>query len=107
MNIVVVGCGKIGTTILSSLVSEGHDVVAIDTDPAVIEEITNIYDVIGVCGNGVDFDTLEDAGADKAELFISVAGSDEMNMLGCFMAKKWGQSIRLPGFETANITNGV
>ena len=90
MNIVVVGCGKIGTTILSSLVSEGHDVVAIDTDPAVIEEITNIYDVIGVCGNGVDFDTLEDAGADKAELFISVAGSDEMNMLGCFMAKKMG-----------------
>lgn len=44
MNILVIGCGKIGTSVISSLVAEGHDVVAIDKDPDIISEITNIYD---------------------------------------------------------------
>ena len=42
MNIIVVGCGKIGTTILASLVAEGHDIVAIDENPDVLTEIANI-----------------------------------------------------------------
>ena len=54
MNIIVVGCGKIGTTIISSLVAEGHNVVAIDSNPDIINEITNLYDAIGICGNGND-----------------------------------------------------
>ena len=33
MNIIVMGCGKIGTTILEALVAEGHDVVAVDSAP--------------------------------------------------------------------------
>lgn len=90
MNIIVVGCGKIGTTILSSLVSEGHDVVALENDPAVLADITNIYDVMGVCGNGADCETLEEAGVDKAELVVAVTGSDEMNMLSCFLARRMG-----------------
>lgn len=90
MNIIVVGCGKIGTTIVASLVAEGHDVVALDSDPAVVSEITNIYDAMGVCGNGADFDTLEEAGVERTEMFIAVTGSDETNMLSCFMAKKMG-----------------
>lgn len=90
MNIIVVGCGKIGSTILASLVSEGHDVVALENNPAVLEEITNIYDVMGVCGNGADCETLEEAGVDKAEMFVAVTGSDELNMLSCFLAKKMG-----------------
>ena len=90
MKIIVVGCGKIGTTILSSLAFEGHDVVAIDNLPSVISEITNIHDVMGVCGNGVDYETLSEAGADKADIFIASTGSDELNMLACFIARKMG-----------------
>lgn len=90
MNILVAGCGKIGTTIIDSLVAEGHDVTAIDADAAVLDGITNIYDVIGVCGNGADCETLGEAGVEKAELFVAVTGSDELNMLSCFMAKKMG-----------------
>ncbi len=90
MNITVVGCGKIGSTILSSLVSEGHDMIAIDNDPAVVEEITNIYDVMGVCGNGVDCDTLSEANIEKSDLFIAATGSDELNMLSCFVAGRMG-----------------
>ncbi len=90
MKIVIVGCGKIGSSIISSLVGEGNDVVAIDNSPAIIEEIGNIYDVMCVCGNGTDCETLEEAGADKAELFVAVTGSDEFNMLSCFLAERMG-----------------
>lgn len=90
MNIIVAGCGKIGTAIISSLVSEGHDLVVVDNDSEVMKETTNIFDVIGVTGNCADCETLMEASVEAADLFIAVTGSDELNMLGCFIAKKMG-----------------
>ncbi len=90
MNIIVAGCGKIGTAIISTLIAEGHDVTALDNSDSVINEITNIYDVIGVCGNATDCEVIEEAGVHKADLFVCVTGSDELNMLSCFLAKRMG-----------------
>ena len=90
MKIIIAGSGKIGATLISLLVEEVHDIVVIDHNPDVIAEITNIYDVMGVCGNCADTDVLEEAGVKGAELIIAVAGSDELNMLCCFIAKKMG-----------------
>ncbi len=90
MNIIVAGCGKIGSTILQSLVEEGHDVTAIDLNPTVLKEITNIHDVISVCGNCTDCETLKEAGVHDARLFVAVTDSDEINMLACFLAKRSG-----------------
>lgn len=109
MNIIINGCGKIGKTILASLVAEGHDVVAIDNDPQVIETITNIYDVMGVCGNGTDSDVLVEAGVKNAELMISMTGSDELNMLSCFLAKRLGAQytiarIRNPEYNDKSLS---
>ena len=87
MNIIVVGCGKIGTTILQSLVEEGHNVTAVDKRPSALTDITNIYDVMTVCGNGGDWETLEVAGVGSADLVVATTGSDEVNMLCCHMAK--------------------
>ena len=90
MRIIVVGCGEIGETILSGLVAEGHDVVAMDENGAVLDAITNIYDVIGVCGNGVDVEALQDAGVERADILVAVTSSDEKNMLICYLAGKLG-----------------
>lgn len=90
MKIVIVGCGKVGSAILESLVSEEHDIVAIDTDRKVLEEKNNIYDIKCICGNGADSDALEEAETGKADLFIAVTCSDEVNMLSCFFARKMG-----------------
>lgn len=90
MKIIVIGCGKIGGTIISQLVSEDHDVVAVDSNNYILRSVTDIYDVFGVCGNGADSETLLEAGANTAQLVVSVTGSDELNMLSCFMAKRLG-----------------
>ncbi len=90
MRVVVVGCGKIGHAIIGSLLKERHDVLCIDSDPVVISEITNSYDVMAICGNGISHGVLKEAGIEKTELFIAVTGSDEFNMLSCLAAKKLG-----------------
>ena len=90
MNIIISGCGKIGTTLVDALSSEGHDITVIDKDAKVIQEITNVYDVMGVVGNGTDCEPLEEANVSKARLFIAVTGSDELNMLSCYIARKMG-----------------
>jgi len=109
MNIIIVGCGKIGSTIVSSLLEEGHDITAVDSDPAVISEISNIYDSMCVCGSGTDCDTLSEAGVENAELFVAVTGSDELNMLSCFLAKKMGAKhtiarIRNPEYNDKSLS---
>lgn len=108
MNIVVVGCGKIGTSLIANLVKEGHDVVAIDNDPEAIADIRDIYDVICLCGNGTDYDILTEAEIDKAVMFIAVTGSDELNMLSCIIAKKMGAQhtvarVRNPEYNEKNL----
>ena len=90
MRIMLVGCGKIGVALLSALVAEGHDVVAMDNRQEVLSELTNQYDVMCMAGNGTDCEALLEAGVDKTELFIAVTGSDELNMLMCFLAKRQG-----------------
>ncbi|MBE5743570.1 MAG: Trk system potassium transporter TrkA [Clostridiales bacterium] len=90
MKVIISGCGKIGTAIIESLQKENHQIVAIDTNPEVLESISNRFDVLEVCGNGACYDVLMEAGADTADLFISVTSSDEFNMLSCFVAKKIG-----------------
>lgn len=90
MRVIVVGCGKIGKSVLDSMADEHHDIVAIDNDPEVISYVTNTYDVMAVCGNATSRELLNAAQVSKCDLFIAVTQSDEVNMLSCFLAKKMG-----------------
>lgn len=90
MKIVVAGCGKIGKTIVRSLIEEKHEVTVIDVNQTVVEEIARETDVLCFSGNAAEYETLKSAGADKADLFIAATDSDEMNMLSCFAAKRMG-----------------
>lgn len=108
MNIVVVGCGKIGNVIIESFVLEGHDVTVVDNDYFVVSKIVDQYDCIGICGSGTDCNTLAEAGVENCELFVAVTGSDEFNMLSCFMAKRMGAKntiarIRNPEYNDNNL----
>lgn len=88
MNIIIVGCGKVGTTLAEQLADEGHDITVIDTDAYAVNRVTDVSDVMGVEGNGVVHAIQEDAGIKYADMFIAVTGSDEMNLLCCLIAKK-------------------
>ena len=93
LSIVIVGCGKVGHTLTEQLVKEGHDVTIVDTNPRVIADTTELFDVMGVTGNGASMSVLEDAGIAEADLVIAVTGSDELNLLCCTIAKKVGGEL--------------
>lgn len=90
MNIIIMGCGKIGGDILANLVTEGHDVTAMDENAEVLSDLTNVYDVMTVCGSGLDYDTLTEAGVRDAELYLAMTQNDEVNIMSCFLARKMG-----------------
>lgn len=90
MNIIIVGCGKVGYTLVEALSNENHNIVVIDTRQDKLDLITDTLDVMGILGNGVSHTVLMQAGIETADLLIAVTGSDEENLLCCVIAKKRG-----------------
>ena len=90
MNIIIVGCGKVGNTLVDQLSNEEHNIVVVDNNAEKVRNITDAYDTMGVIGNGVSYQTLLEAGVASADLVIAVTGSDEENLLCCLIAKKAG-----------------
>ncbi len=86
MNIIIVGCGKVGTSLAERLSAEGHDLVMVDLSPVKVEEVSNRFDAMGIVGNGASFNVQQEAGVEEADLFIAVTGEDELNLLCCLMA---------------------
>ena len=103
MRIVIVGAGKVGMALTQQLSAE-HRVTVIDQEPQLINNIINVYDVMGICGNGASYEIQMEAEASKAELLIATTSSDEINILACLVAKKLGVKhtiarIRNPEYE--------
>lgn len=90
MKIIIVGCGKVGKMLASKLNGEGHDVTMVDQDGAKVKSFVSKYDIMGIVGNCATHTTLEEAGIKKADLMIAVTGSDELNMLSCVIANRYG-----------------
>ncbi|MCR5789230.1 MAG: Trk system potassium transporter TrkA [Lachnospiraceae bacterium] len=94
MNIIIVGCGNVGSTLAEKLRNENHDIVIIDKSRARVEQITDEQDILGVVGDGLNYQILQKAGIEHTDLLIAVTDSDEQNLLCCVMAKRSGQYCR-------------
>ena len=105
MNIIIVGCGKVGQALVEQLNDEGNDITVIDKVAEKVNDVSSRYDVMGVIGNGATHSVQQDAGIDRANLLIAVTGSDELNLLCCLIAKKAGNChtiarVRNPQYYT-------
>lgn len=90
MQIIIVGCGNVGTTLTEQLSKEGHNITVVDRDAKKAESVANRFDVMGVVGNGASFTVQNEAGIETADLMIAVTTSDELNLLCCLIARKAG-----------------
>ena len=92
MQVIIVGCGKVGRTLAEQLQEEDDiDLTLIDTSAEKIAAITENVDALGIVGNGASINVLMEAGVDAADILIAVTASDEMNLLCCLIAQKTGQ----------------
>jgi len=90
MRIVIIGDGKVGNALTEQFCRDGHDVVVIDNNAENINQLPNLYDAIGVVGNGASYNVQLEAGVKESDLVVAATSSDEINVLSCFVASKLG-----------------
>ncbi|HEX5640218.1 MAG TPA: Trk system potassium transporter TrkA [Burkholderiaceae bacterium] len=86
MKIIIVGAGRVGSSVAEALVSEANDITVIDTDVNRVAELQDRYDLRGLVGNAALPSTLRQAGADDADMLIAVTAGDEINLVACKIA---------------------
>lgn len=110
MYIVVIGLGEVGRHLLRVLDREGHDVVAVDSEPSRVEHALEHFDVSGVVGYGASQEVLLQAGVKNAGLVAAVTDNDEVNLIAALAAKNAGARrviARAQGKVWANWQGGV
>mgnify|MGYP006428366799 CR=1 FL=1 len=86
MRVIICGFGVVGSTIAVYLSEENNSVTVIDENPDVVAHASSAYDVAGLCGHAAHPETLQEAGAEEADLILAVTQSDEVNMVACQVA---------------------
>ena len=90
MRIVIIGCGKVGTSIARELNAEDHYITVVDNNRKAVARLSESLDVMGVEGNGATYEVLAEAGAEDADLVIAATARDEVNLYACLMARAAG-----------------
>ncbi len=100
LKIIIVGCGKVGMTLVEQLIKEGHDITIIDKNAEKIQDIANMYDIMGIVGNGASYSVQMEANIEETDLIIAVTDSDELNLLCCTVAKRVGNCAAIARVRT-------
>ncbi|MBD5393548.1 MAG: Trk system potassium transporter TrkA [Lachnospiraceae bacterium] len=90
IKIFIVGGGEIGSALAGQLSRDGYELTVIDRNQDVVGSLGNSMDIICYEGNGASYETLKDLGAGKADIWIAVTESDELNILSCMTAHMLG-----------------
>jgi trk system potassium uptake protein TrkA len=88
VHFVIMGCGRVGSSLAVSLESQGHDVAVIDQDETAFRRLGSAFEGRRVTGLGFDRDTLTEAGIDKAYAFAAVSSGDNSNILAARVARE-------------------
>lgn len=107
MQIIIVGCGNVGSSIAKSLSREGHNVTVVDVNERQVRDLADETDLMGFYGNGSSLDVLVDAGAKNTDLLIAVTDSDERNLLCCLIAKKLGTKYTIARVRNPQYRNEI
>ena len=107
LSIIIVGCGKVGITLVEQLCREGHDITVIDKNRELVEYITGTYDVMGIVGNGASYSIQREAGIENTDLIIAVTESDELNLLCCTVAKRVANCSAIARVRTPDYSEDV
>lgn len=91
MHIVIMGCGRVGSTLAHRLEAQGHEIAIIDQDPDAFRRLSSEFGGLTVTGIGFDREVLIQAGIEKADAFAAVSSGDNSNIISARLAKEtWG-----------------
>jgi len=95
MKAIIIGAGDVGFHLASRLSQQGEEICVIDTDQEKVERVQDYLDVMAFQGSGVDYSILNRAGVDQADVLIAVTDNDEVNIVTCQLARRYGVDLKI------------
>ena len=86
MNVVIVGCGRVGALLAGTLDAQGHEVAIVDTSTTAFDRLPGNFGGNAIRGDGTDEDTLRRAGTADADLFLALTQGDNRNVMAAQLA---------------------
>ena len=87
MKVIILGCGRVGSTLARMLAGEGHDVTVIDRTSEAFRRLGRKFPGARLVGQGTDMDVLRRAGIENADVFVAVTDGDNRNIMASQVAK--------------------
>src|SRR5690242_2361432 len=87
MNVVILGCGRVGSTLARMMYRDGHAVTIIDLQSEAFRRLGTKYKGQRIVGNGIDEDVLRRAGIEHADIFVAVSQGDNRNIMAAQIAR--------------------
>jgi len=87
MNVVIMGCGRVGAQLAALLDEEGHKVTVIDREPYSFRRLPANFQGTALVGDGTDEDLLKQAGIEEADAFVAVTQGDNRNVMAAQIAR--------------------
>lgn len=87
MNIIIMGCGRVGAQLAALLDRDGHKVTVLDVDKYSFRRLPDSFGGTALVGDGTDEDALRKAGIEDADVFVSVTQGDNRNVMAAQIAK--------------------
>jgi trk system potassium uptake protein len=88
MKIVILGCGRVGSTLATNLDHAGHTVSVIDFSSDSFQRLNSDFGGETILGNGVDEEVLIRAGIKEADAFAAVTNGDNRNIMASQIVKE-------------------
>ncbi|MEV6298830.1 TrkA family potassium uptake protein [Actinoplanes sp. NPDC051861] len=88
MHVVIMGCGRLGSTLAQKLDAQGHQVAVIDRDAEAFRRLGDNFGGVTVNGIGFDRDVLRAAGIERADAFAAVSSGDNSNIISARLARE-------------------
>lgn len=107
MNIIIVGCGRVGRSIAEQLNTEEHSITAIDESYEALEKISDSQNIMTIQGNGATYSVLREAEIENCDLLIAVTAADELNLYTCLLAKNAGVHSTIARVRNPEYINDV
>ena len=89
MNILIVGCGRVGSELAGALSREGHTVAIVDANESAFDLLPPDYSGYCTVGIPIDLDVLREAGIENCDALAAVSQDDNTNIMVCQLAKEY------------------
>jgi trk system potassium uptake protein TrkA len=89
VNVIIMGCGRVGILLTQELAKAGHDVTVIDKNPHAFDRLPPGFDARTIVGLGFDREVLEEAGIKEADAFLAVSSGDNSNIVSARVAREY------------------